>query len=278
MIQSTADTYVFRLGRTPYLRTCLLAWLFFSGFLLCTLISIVLSTQLLPTYSHIFTPYLKWQDALVALLWYITLISLGGCILTLRFLYALHTGYSKEMLTVVGNSVLIVRDLSYENVLSIFWLVGTALSCFVVALVGLIPEMLMGWTMQLHSSMLAVLGTGLTIVLGLAGFALTLPALSFAIIGIVGSISFCRKLGAAQTYRLTSYATLTIDGFVLTIMYPDAPESMIGLNLLNADDLVHLLSLLRERWQDAQDLWNPRLGEEIEAAALAGARPKQRIW
>jgi len=35
---------------------------------------------------------------------------------------------------------------------------------------------------------------------------------------------------------------------------------------LDAEDRRHLLFLLRERWLDAERPWNPRLGEEIEAA------------
>ena len=53
---------------------------------------------------------------------------------------------------------------------------------------------------------------------------------------------------------------------MLTIIYPNTPESMIDLNSLEAKDQRYLLFLLRERWIDAQRSWNPSLGEEIEAA------------
>jgi len=221
--------------------------------------------RLYPTYAHTFTPYLKWQDALVALCWYITFISLGGCVLIGRFLFALRAGYTSAML-VVSESALIVRDLSHENLSSIFWLVGTSLTCALTALAGLLPEMLLGWTLHLSSPLLVVLATGVTIVLSLAGLALTLPFLSFVVIGIVGSVSFCRKMGSPQTYRLTNQASLSIDGFVLTIIYPDAPESMIDLKILDAGDQRHLLHLLREHWIGIPGPWNPQLGAEIEAA------------
>src|SRR5437660_6665725 len=96
--------------------------------------------------------------------------------------------------------------------------------------------------------------------------------LSCIIVAIVGNISFCRKIDSTQTYHLTTNATLSIDRFVLTIIYPDAPESMINLNILELDDQRDLLNLLRERWDGTQRLWNPRLGEEIELALMEAQR------
>jgi len=265
MIQPTLDTYLFRLGRKPYIKTGLLGGLLFGAFLLCAVVSAFFAVKLLPTYSHAFTPYLKWQDVLVALCWFITFISLLGCVLIVRFLYALRAGYSKEML-VLSNSVLTVRDLSRENLSSIFWLVSTALSCFLATLAGLLPEMLLGWTLHLSSPLWVVLGTVVMIVLSIAGLAVALPTFSFVLIGLVGSISFGKKMGSPHIYRLTNQASLSIDGFVLTIIYPDAPESMIDLNCLNAADQRQLLYLLREHWNATERQWNPQLGAEIEAA------------
>lgn len=259
------NTYLYRLGRAPYIRTNIWGWLLLSAFLVVAVAAAWLGVHLLSTYAHAFTPYLKWQDALVALCWYITFISLGGCVLIVRFLYALRKGYHKEML-VMSDDALTVRDLSHENLSSIFWLVSTALSCFVAALVGLLPEMLLGWTLQLSYPLLAVFATIVAIVLSIAGLAITLPALTFVVIGLVGSVSFCRNMGSPHFYRLTNQASLSIDGFVLTIIYPDAPEAMIDLNLLNPEDQQHLLHLLHQRWIGTQGSWNPDLGDEIEAA------------
>jgi hypothetical protein len=271
MIQSAIDTSIFRLGRRSYIRTSILGWLLLGGFLICALVSAWLGMQLLSGYAHAFTPYLKWQDVLVALCCYITCITLGGCILIVRFLYALRAGYRREML-VVSDAALTVRDLSPENLASIFWLVGTSLSCFIAVLVGLIPEMLIGWTLQLSHPVLAVLATTVAIVLSLAGLAITLPACSFVIIGWIGSVSFCRNMGSLHFYQLTNQANLSIAGFTLTIIYPDAPEALVDLKLLDADDQRHLLHLLHDRWIDAQYVWNPQLGEEIEAALQEAER------
>ncbi len=265
MRETAPNTYKFRLGTAAYRRTGLLAMLLLGGFLLSGLSAAVLGLRFFPTYTHTFTLYLKWQDVLVALCCYITFLSLAGCVLVMRFLHALHAGYTEEMI-VVDDSTLIVRDLSHENLASIFWLISTALTCFLTALLGLIPEMLLGWTVHLPSAMLVFLTTGITLVLSAAGLVLTVPFLSFIIVGIVGSISFCRKMGSPQIYHLTSHATLSIDRFVLTIIYPDTPESMINLNILAANDQRHLLCLLLERWRGEQHPWNPRLGEEIEVA------------
>lgn len=265
MIETLPNTYTFRLGKAAYRRIGFLAVLLLSGFFLCGLIAAVFAVHFFPTYPHTFALYLKWQDVLVALCWYITFLSLCGCVLVIRFLHALYTGYAAEMI-VVDDATLVVRDLSHENLASIFWLISTALTCFLTALVGLIPEMLLGWTIHLPSALLVFLTTGITLVLSVAGLALSLPFFSFIIVGVIGSISFSQHMGSPQSYHLTSHATLSIDRFVLTIIYPDTPESMIDLNILEVDDQHDLLCLLRERWNGEQHSWNPRLGEEIVAA------------
>lgn len=270
MIQSALHTYLFRLGRKAYRKTGLLGCLLLAAFLVCSIASAIFGVKLLSMYSHAFTPYLKWQDALVALCWYITLISLLGCVLIIRFLYALRAGYRKEML-ILTDTAITVRDLSHENLSSIFWLVSTALSCFLATLAGLLPEMLLGWTLQLAAPLWAVVGTIAMIVLSILGLAVSLPAFSFVIIGLVGSISFCKKMGSPHIYRLTNQASLSIDGFVLTIIYPDAPESMIDLAILDPEDQRLLLCLLREHWNGTEQQWNPQLGEEIEAALAAAS-------
>lgn len=265
MIKSAGNVSGFRLGRTVYKRTSVLSCLLLGAFLSCACIMATVGMQFIRTYSHAFTPYLKWQDALVALCSFIVLDSLWGCVLIIRFLWTLRVGYRQEMLT-VSEDALTVRDLAPQNLASIFWMVGTWLSCFVALLVGLIPEMLIGWTLQLAHPVLATFATIAAIALGVVALAVMLPALSFVIIGGFGGVSFWRNIGAPHVYQLTGQASLSIEGFVLTIMYPDAPESMLDLNTLDPEDRRYLLHLLRERWNGAQDLWNPRLGDEIEAA------------
>src|SRR5437868_1483333 len=183
MIQSGTNSSRFCLERKSYLRIGILGSLLCSGFLVCAVISVLLSARLLSTYSHAFTPYLKWQDAL------------------------------------------------------------------------------------------AVLPTILAIALSVAGLAITLPVLSFVVIGLIGSVSFYRNMGALHCYRLTNQANLSINGFVLTIICPDAPEVMLDLNLLKADDQRYFLHLLHERWIEAQRSWNPELGAEIEVALEEAERP-----
>jgi hypothetical protein len=260
------ETHLFRLGRIAYQRTRLWGWLLCGGLLLIALCASLAGFWLWPTYVHIFTPYLKWQDMLVALCWYTALLAFGGSILVGRFLYALHMGYRREMVTLIDDSAFRVRDLSHENLLSIFWLVGTVFLCCLATQIGLIPEMLLGWTLHLPHPALVVLGTGVAILLGLAGLVVSAIAGSFVVIGLVGSISFCRNLGAPHTYQLSSQTRIMIDGFVLTIIYPDKPESMLDLNLLDADDQKRLLHLLHDRWLEADRPWNPALGEEIAQA------------
>jgi hypothetical protein len=264
MTQTPANDYVFYLSRTSYKRTRLLAWLLMLGSLAIASASAILAVRLWPTYIHTFTPYLKWQDALLATLWYISLILLGGSVMVVRFLSALRAGFHRGMFILKGDSTLIVRDLSPKNLSSIYWAVGTALSCFIAALVGLIPAILIGWTLHLPHPALVVICTAAAIVLSLAGLAVTLVASSFVLICWVGCISFCRKMGAPQTYHLRDQATLRLDGFVLSITHPDQQEAVFDLNLLDMEDQRHLLYLLHKCWLDAERPWNPRLGEDIE--------------
>ena len=263
MIETPANEYVFYLRRASYRRTRLLARLLIIVSLTTAFACAVLAARLWPTYQHTFTPYLKWQDALVASLWYSTFILVGGSIMVVRFLYALHAGYYRGMFLVEHDSTLTVRDLSPKNLSSIYWAVGTAFSCFIAALIGLVPEMLLGWTLHLPHPALVVLCTAAAIALGLAGLVVTLIASSFVLIGLVGCVSFCRKMGASLTYRLSNQTMLRIDGIVLTVMYPDQQESTLDLDLLDAEDQRHFLFLLHKRWIEAGC---PRLGEEIEAA------------
>jgi MFS family permease len=263
VVQELTETHLFRLERFAYMRTTVKGWLLFGSFLLSALVSCLLAVRIFTSYAHNMVPYLKWQDALFALLCFIVLLSLIGCVLVVRFLYALHSGYEKSMVE-VRDAALVVRDLSHENLSSVFWLVGTVLSCFIAIEVGLLPEMLLGWTLQIPVLSLAILGTIIAVLLSVVGLAVVLPAAAFVIIGLIGSVSFFRNLGLPRFYHLSNRANISIDGFVLMVTYPDAPESMLDLRILNESDRRKLLYILRERWNGAQQLWNPHFGEEIE--------------
>jgi hypothetical protein len=266
MLETISCRSVFYPGRSSYARTRLLALLSLGGYLACAVLFAWLGARLFGTYAHTFTLYLKWQDLVEVLCWSLSTIALGGCVVVARFLYALREGSRRGMVEVVGNRELTVRDLSPKNLASIFWMVGTAASCMVAAVVGLVPISLINWTLHLPHPALVVLGTFIAFALVIAGLVLTAISGSFVVIGWVGGISFCRNLGAPHTYDLSAQTTLMIDDFILTVIYPDRPESMIDLDQLHPDDQRHLLFLLRERWLDAHRPWNPHLGEEIDAA------------
>ena len=247
-----------------------------SGLLVCAIVAITLCTMLWGTYNHHFTFTIKWQDMLMALLGFITFTACGGCIFVVRFLYALHGGYHKSMILLVGDSSLAVRDLSAENLASIFWIMNSAFWCFVAGLVGLSPLVLISWTVSLPNLVLAVLATGIVILLSIAGLVVSLIAFSFVLIGCVGSISFGRKLGALQTYKLDNHTILRRDGSVLAVIYPDMPESMIDLKLLDLEDQRKLLALLHEHRVEVRRVWNPDLSEE-SAVALEEAEPSMVV-
>lgn len=277
-MQSKVNAYLFRLGRASYTRSRLLGWLLLIAFTSLSCLMLFWALQLWPSYQHSWTPFLKWQDALLASLLYTTLTSFSGSILVARFLVLLKIGRREEMLSLENDSTFTTRDLSVENLASIFWSVGTTFVCFVAALVGLIPEMLIGWTLSLGSPLLVFSATAGAVVLSLAGLALTMPALIFTVVGWFGWISFLKKIGSACTYHLSPQTTIMIDGFVLTIIHPDKPEALIDLNLLDLEDQRHLLHLFRKRWLEAQQSWNPGFGDEIEAALKALESPGIRSY
>jgi hypothetical protein len=262
----------FHLARSAYRRIGLQGCLIGGAFLLCSLLGLLGGWWLLPTYTHEFTWYLKWQDALVGSCWCVALVSLGGCVMILRFLSALRSGYKRGMLILEGRNKLAGRDLSPKNFVSVFWAVATTFVCFMVMLIGLTPTFLIGWTLHFSNPVLVFFSTLLALLLSLGGLALSLPFGTFFLIGLVGGISFCRNLGVSQKYILNSHTTLRIDGFVLAILHPDKPESLFDLHLLSYEDQLELLTLLRERWREAEGPWNPTLGDEIEAALRRAMR------
>lgn len=256
MVQPLLDMHLFHLGHPAYVKIRRLGLLLLGAFLLLAFIALIISFRLLPTYSHAFTLYIKWQDTLVALLWFVAFITLAGCAPILRFLYALHAGYTCYTIRFNSDNSLTVRDLSSENLLSILWIINNAFWCFVVVLIGLVPAMLIGLVLHLSPLTLAVVATFITIVVGIAGVVLSVTTTTLIVIGCLGIIPFTGDLGTRRTYQYTDNATLHIDNFVLTIISPGLPESMLDLKLLDPGDRLLLLSLLRERWADAQRLWN----------------------
>jgi hypothetical protein len=272
MIQLAIDMHRFNLGQTPYQRVALRGWLFLGAFLLTAIISLTLSYFIWNTYIHTSTPFLKWQDALLALLWFVAFECLGGCVMVARFLFAVRAGHTQGMLMLSGDNTLTVRDLSHKNLLSIFWMINSTFWCFVAVLLGVVPIILLGWTTHLPQPGLAILATSLAALLSLAGLVVSIVSTVFILIGCIGAYSFCRKLGSSQTYQLSGELTLRIDDLVLTIMYPASPESMVELELLEPEDQRNLLSLLYKRWQDAREVWNPELGNEIALALEAFER------
>ncbi len=255
---------VFYLSSASFRRTRMLAWLLVLASLSLACGCIVLSVRLWPSYIHVFTLYLKWQDALMATLCYLSLILIGASIMVMRFYFAVRAGYRQGMIIQKRSSTLVVRDLSAKNIVSIYWAIGTILSCFIAALVGLVPVILLGWTIHLPHPVLVVLCTGAVILLSLAGLVVTLVATSFIFIGWMGCISFCRSLGSPQTYQLHRQTTMRLDDMVLSISYPHQAEAVLDLHLLEPEDRYLLLSLLHTSYLRAEHSLEPNTSNEIE--------------
>ncbi len=273
MRQLASNTYTFYQDHTAYVRTRRLGWLLCGGFFLTSLISLWLGLKVWGTYTHVFTFYLKWQDALVALLWFIPFLTLCGGVLVLRFQYAVRVGYIKGVFSLMNTTHIAVRDISSDNLASIFWMLNASFWCFVAVLVGLVPIILIGWTLHITPVPLAIVATALAILLSLAGLALSATISSFILVGCFGAVSFWQKLGLVHTYKLNTHTTLRCDDNILTVIYPDMPESMFDLNTLDKSDKHLLLSLLRERWLASEGLWTLSFdneeGEKIQEAGSA---------
>ena len=265
MLESTnGNTYTFYQDRAAYIRTRRLGWLMSGTFFLAALVSFFLGLHIWGTYTHVFKFYLKWQDALVALLWFVTFLTLGGGVLVLRFQYAVRIGYIKGVFSLMNTTHIAVRDISADNFASIFWILNASFWCFVTVLVGLVPFILIGWTLHITSAPLAIVATGLAILLSLAGTVLSVAFSSFILVGCFGAVSFWQKLGLVHTYELNMHTTVRCDDAILTVIYPDMPESMLDLNALDKDDKHLLLALLRERWLASECLWTLSFGDEID--------------
>src|SRR5947199_243644 len=104
--------------------------------------------------------------------------------------YSFHLGRKPYLRASLLGYLLI--GLSPKNYVSIYWMAGTGISCCAAALIGLVPEILIGWTVHLPHPALVLFATAAAICLSLAGLAVTLVAVSFIIIGLIGAISFTR--------------------------------------------------------------------------------------
>ncbi len=198
-----------------------------------------------PTYTHPFTPYLKWQDALLASLCYGAIILLIAAVILARFRFACHQGSRQGVLILQPGEALTVRDLSPKNFHAVYSMVGSSFTCFVVTLVGLAPFILIGWTLHLSRLILVVVTTAAAIAISLAGLILSLIFATFLIIGLIGARSLARSLGASHTYYLTPLTILRIDNDILTITCPNQPETLFDLHLLHPHEQRHLLHLLQ---------------------------------
>ncbi len=259
------NDHIFYLSYASYKRTRLLIWMLVLASLTIAIAFAILSVRLWFSYTHIVTPYLKWQDALLATLCYVSFILIGASAMVVRFYYAVRAGFYEGMFIQKDSSTLVVRDLSSKNLAGIYWAIGTTLSCFMAALVGLIPEILIGWTIHMPIPLLVVICTVGAILLSLAGFVVTLVATSFICIGLMGCFSFCRKVGASHTYQLDRQSTLRLDDLVLSITHPHQQEAVFDLNLLEVKDQHHLCTLLYECYLVNECSWNPGICDEREA-------------
>ena len=248
-------------------RTRLLATLLIILTLLGSILLALIAYRFEPTYTHPFTPYLKWQDALLATLCYGSIILFIASIILARFHFACRQGSRQGILILQSQGTFTVRDLSPKNFHAIYRMVGSNFACFLVTLIGLSPCILIGWTLHLSHLILMLLTTAIAIAVSLAGLALSLIFGTFLIIGIIGARALTRALGAPHTYHLTSLTTLRVDNNILTITCPNRPETLFDLNLLHPHDQLHLLQLLQQHTRQDSLAYSPTpLDQQIEAA------------
>lgn len=259
------NDHIFYLSYASYKRTRLLICRLVLASLTIAVVFAILSVRLWFSYTHIFTPYLKWQDALLATLCCVTFILIGASAMVLRFYIAVRAGFYEGMFIQQGSSKLVVRDLSPKNLAGIYGAIGTTLLCFIAALIGFIPEILIGWTIHMPNPFLVVVCTGGAILLSLVGFVVTVVAMIFIFVGLMGCFSFGRKVGSAQSYQLDRQSTLRLDDLVLSITHPNQQEAVFDLNLLEVEDQLQLRKLLYESCLDSECSWDSGFCDEIEA-------------
>jgi hypothetical protein len=220
-----------------------------------------------PTYTHPFTPYLKWQDALLATLAYSSFLLLLASLIVFRFRLACRRAERRGILILHPQGTLTVRDLSPKNFAGIYRMIGASFTCFLGTLVGLSPCILIGLTLHITSHpLLTVLATAIAIILSLLGLTVTLISATFLVISLIGARAYARALGAPHTYLLTTLISLRIDGLTLTITYPDRPETLFDLNLLHPHHQRHLLYLLQQHTPHTHAQPHSLLDQHITAA------------
>ncbi len=255
-------------------RTRLLATVLLLVALLGSMLLALAAWRFEPTYTHPFTPYLKWQDALLATLCYGSFILLIASIVLARFQFACRRGGLQGIFILHSQGTFAVRDVSPKNFHAIYDLVVSTSACFLITLIGLSPFILIGWTLHLSHFLLMILTTAIAIAVSLAGLVLSLIFGTFLIVGIIGARALTRALGALHTYQLTPLTTLRVDNNILTITCPNRPETLFDLNLLHPHDQLHLLQLLqRYTGQDSLAYPSTPLDQQIEAALRLNCPP-----
>jgi hypothetical protein len=220
-----------------------------------------------PTYTHPFTPYLKWQDALLATLAYSSFLLLLASLIVFRFRLACRRAERRGILILHPQGTLTVRDLSPKNFAGIYRMIGASFTCFLGTLVGLSPCILIGLTLHITAQpLLTVLATAIAIILSLLGLTVTLISATFLVISLIGARAYALALGAPHTYLLTTLISLRIDGLTLTITYPDRPETLFDLNLLHPHHQRHLLHLLQQHPPHTHAQPHSPLDQHIAAA------------
>lgn len=248
-------------------RTSLRATLLLILALLGSILLALAAWRFEPTYTHPFTPYLKWQDALLATLCYGSFILLIASIVLARFQFACRRGSRQGIFILHSHGTFAVRDISPKNLHAIYDMVGSSFACFLITLIGLFPFILIGWTLHISHHLLMILTTAIAIAVSLAGLVLSVIFGTFLIIGIIGARALTHALGALHTYQLTPLTTLRVDNNILTITCPNRPETLFDLNLLHPHDQLHLLQLLQHYTsQDSLAQASTSLDQQIEAA------------
>ncbi len=276
MIQNSSTTRLFCLDHTIYRRIYRQGLRWLGGYLGIALLALLAVFLLLPTYAHVFTFYLKWQDALVVILCFIALLTLAGATFVGRFLYALRTGYHTGVVQLRAERELAARDLSHENFASIFWMLHAAFWCFIAGMVGLTPDMLLAWTLHLASPIWLVLLTALAVLLSLAGAVVAIIAASFIFVGCIGLFHICRKLGSLSVYPIDNRLVIHRDNLLLTIIYPDKPEALVDLAILVQEDQQKLLMLLQNGTIEIQSA--PADLEALEDAEASAAEKRRMAY
>lgn len=267
MLQAKRESWLFYLRRGAYRRNSGIGWYYLGSALLIAISATAGGFLLWSSCAFALTPALLLPVAL----WGIALIALVAGTGFVRLLVALRQGYIQGVCQLENGQLLRLRDLSLENYITIVNIAKSALGCFMIVLLGLVPVLCLPSVWQMDSPMLSAVLTVMLIVLSVAGLGVSILAGVFLVIGLIGACSVFRQMGKFQSYTLNHRLNIAVTNSTMTVCSPGKAETLFDLQVLDFSDRRLLQLSLCDYWHIAAPL------EEFETADLVPGIAVQQV-